>query len=301
MPLLGVSLKTGYIMNDFAARVLALLPNPTDYIQLSLPLVDEIGMNPAILLSRMHWRFEGGWRLLHEHEGHHWWEATYADLAKETRLTTKQVRTSLDTLIELDLVVREKHFLDGPSDHSYSYRARTADEARSLLPTDVPSRAHQENSDVPSRAHRSALQGTSTSVKTSRNSLNTDSVGDEESELFELTVNRAKLVTDAMIDSGQRHAVSTYLEYLQTLDWRTARELVRKWCGIQAAALNGEGFRRNDIDQLLLEAGIEPIDDTTWREFLASTNVGKPDPGHCRYDEVSGYCDQHGLRLDQHA
>lgn len=220
------------------------------------------------------------------------------DLAQETGLTPKQVRGALDALIAMDLVVREKHRLGGESDQSYSYRVRTAEEVRSLLPTDLPQRANGQTTDLPERADAFAPEGNSSPVKTSLNFLNTDVVGeDEKSGLFHVTERRQKLVTDAMSESGQAYAAPVYLTYLQTLDWGTAAELIARWCGIQAAARNREGYRRADIDELLTAAGIAPTTDAAWQTFLDQAPALDAHGPNCQYDLLSGYCDRHGLRV----
>lgn len=298
--LFGVS--ENFQVDASTVEALGLLPHPTDFVQVPVELIRRIGANAAILLSRMHWRFEGGWRLLHEHGHRHWWEATMNDLAIETGLTAKQVRGALDTLVTMGAVVREKHRLAGDGDQSYSYRVRTAEEARSLLSTDLPSGANGQNTDVPVGATRFAPEGTSTSYETSLNLLNADGVGDEEKPVdksgpFHVTAGRRRLATDAMVASGQAHAVPVYLDYLTTVDWGTGIELIRRWCGIQAAAVNGEGYHRADIDDLLATAGIAVTTDAAWRAYLDDAPPLADQHGpNCQYDLLSGYCDRHGLR-----
>jgi hypothetical protein len=303
-------------MDTSAAEALELLPNPTKYVQVPIALVDAIGLPQAYLLSRVHWRFEGGWRSLHERDGQHWWQATLTDLREETGLTVKQVRGALEGLIERDIIVREKHHLGGYSDHSYSYRVRTAQEARALLSTDVPQRANQENSDVPQRANqantdvpqradRIAPEGKSSSVKTLHNLLNADSVdADDEpvdkSGAFHLTERRVKLVTDAMTEAGQAHAVPAYLEHLQTVDWQTGEELIRRWCGVQAAVRNGERFpeKRAEVNELLALAGVPPVTEEEWAAFVRNTAKEKLGHGPACHDAGSGWCVEHALRIE---
>lgn len=287
-------------MDAFTAEALGLLPHPTDFVQVPVELIRRIGPNLAILLSRLHWRFEGGWRLLHEHAGQHWWEATMSDLADETGLTVKQVRGALDGLLERDMLVREKHHLAGPGDHSYSYRVRTAEEARALLSTDVPQRANQENIDLPERANRIAPEGKSSSVETLHKLHNAD--GDEpvdKSGPFRLTPKREKLVTDAMVTTGQAHIVPQYLALLQTLDWGTAERLIRRWCGVAAAVQNGyQRFEDHaQMNYLLGLAGIKHVTEAEWNAMLAETASSRSNhhDANCDYDELSGYC-RHGLR-----
>ncbi len=288
-------------MDLATVETLESLPRHNDFIQVPVDAIRLIGPNAAILLSRLAYRFEGGWRLLHQHGDHHWWEATAEDLGAETGMSADQVRRALKTLIEKDAVVREKHHLGGASDHSYSYRLRTAEEARSLLPTDVAISPHRENTDVAESPHRSGEIATSSSPKTSRNFRNADDVGEDDlpvdkSGPFRLTPARAKLVMDAMVIAGQAHAAPTFLGYLQRLSWGEAQDLIRRWCGIQAAAQNGDGYRRADIDDLLAAAGIPPTDDATWNAMLAEADVDTGGHGaRCRYEE-SGYCLEHGMR-----
>ena len=287
-------------MDTSTVEALRLLPRPTDFVQVPVELIRRLGPNAAILLSRMHWRFEGGWRLLHEHGGRHWWQATLNDLGDETGLTVKQVRGALDALIALGAVVREKHRLGGKSDHSYSYRLRSADEAEALLSTDLPERAKQSTSDLPQRANLDLPQRANLlSVEDieTRHNADGDDEGVDKSGPFVLTPARRKLIADIMIDVGQGYAVPVYMSHLEMQTWGAAEREIARWCGIREAHRNGK--TRSDINELLVLAGLAPVTDEQWREYLRRGPVGiTSHPDRC-HDAGSGYCLEHGERMPE--
>jgi hypothetical protein len=275
-------------MDATTADTLGLLPNPTNFVQIPVELIRRIGPNPAILLGRMHFRFGVGWRLLHERAGKHWWEATLDDLAAETGLTVKQVRGALDALIAADIVVREKHRIGGKADHSYSYRIRTADEARALLSTDLPQRADQSATDLPQRADLDLPQRADLLSYETLRTHNTDSVGEDDfdpnvgmkSGPFRLTPARTKLITDAMIATGQSHHLAAYLSHLEMQTWATADREIKTWCGIAAAMANGQNNRRDELNELLASAGMPVITEADWQAMLRGPTIHTVQPQH---------------------
>jgi hypothetical protein len=80
--------------------------------------VEEHGARGAILLAHIRYRCltDGSTRV--EHDGGYWWRVPLADMADETGLSVKAVRTALKDLGE---AVAAKHF-SPLSDRSYAYR-----------------------------------------------------------------------------------------------------------------------------------------------------------------------------------
>lgn len=117
---------------------------------------------------------------------------------------------------------------------------------------------------------------------------------------FRLTEGRQRRVTDALVAVGQAHHVPVLLSHLEMQSWGMAEYEIKRWCGVQEAARNGDGYRRGDIDELLGLAGIVPVTDAAWWAWLGEVGpIYLPDSQDCRFLEA-GYCDKHGLRSEQH-
>ena len=96
-----------------------------------------------------------------------------------------------------------------------------------------------------------------------------------------------------MVTIGEAHNVTTMTRWLESQHWAAAARVVRRLCGLQAAARETKR-RPDDVDVVLLQAGITPITDQTWEGFIAGTTTAIGHGPGCHY-EASGYCARHGL------
>lgn len=128
-----------------------------DFIMVRAALVKRLGgANEALVWSRVYFRVGPDSTVAYEHEGEHWWAASVLTIADETGLTSKQVRTAIDGLIEGGFLVREQH---AGYDRTSSYRPVVH------LPSGANASAHLGTFHVPSGANVPLIEEFKTSSR----------------------------------------------------------------------------------------------------------------------------------------
>lgn len=95
---------------------------PEDFVQVRAALVRVVGgANEAIVWERLRFRSTPASRDSYEWQGVRWWAGSYPTLADETGLTSKQVRSAVDRLVQGGFLLTARHARSGVFDQTTSY------------------------------------------------------------------------------------------------------------------------------------------------------------------------------------
>jgi len=207
---------------------------------------------------------------------------TVETIARRSHLSRSTVLAALAVLEAGQFITIRRRYRQGRQINSV-YLLHVDAEARRRMEAKRQKRAEK-------RRARGPASGPRTPTTPPRNSLN--AVGGDQK--FKVTERRRRLIEDTMVTIGEAHNVTTMTRWLESQHWAAAARVVRRLCGLQAAVRETKR-RPDDVDAVLLQAGIRPVDDATWQGYLAGTLEAAGHGPGCRY-EASGYCDRHGLR-----